>query len=102
MTPHEYVKRMKELAGAATDGGTIPHPSFQRFAGMSVLINDSSHRVARSWRERLLTLPWRPFRSYRVEPMLKHGEVMKFDDKLLMNSSTLDDITKIAAILEGK
>lgn len=64
------------------------------FAGMPVIV----HRpmtVRRTWRERLFSLPWRPFRKFKtVPPAIGDGQVYRVLDTWHVTESTWDSLKK--------
>lgn len=48
--------------------------------------------VKRSWKERLFSLPFRPFVSHRIEwnEVVEDGQVLRAGEMLLMNARTYD------------
>ena len=66
-----------------------------QLAGIPVTISQPvkvRRDVIRSWRERLLTLPWKPWDKVKVEyhlvDTLQDGTILRFDYGLLMNEAT--------------
>lgn len=63
----------------------------------------------RTWRERLLTWPWKPWEScqdYTVaEDLLRDGQVLKLDGRLMMNRATynrlLNELPQRSTIFPG-
>lgn len=67
------------------------------FNGMPIVIISETSTVYRSWRERLFTLPWRPFQETQIvvnEACPPDGEVLTIEGRLFMNSNTADQLRK--------
>lgn len=74
------------------------------YNGCKIIINDTVGERKRSWKERLFTLPWNPFkRTAHDKKMVPDGKVLtmdipgsilshKTDKTLIMNSRTLKDL----------
>ncbi len=66
------------------------------FQGMDVVIHDDLVRVRRTWRERLLSWPWRPFAPWKFvqNAVVQPGEVFQAGGKLIMLRSTWQELQK--------
>lgn len=75
--------------------------------GIPVIIAEPikcTNKVKRTWRERLFTLPFRPFSKFRAEyflkGVLKDGEIIKLSTGLHMTQKTFNECEK-AIIMQG-
>lgn len=72
-------------------------------AGTKVVVVPPPKPVRRSWRERLLSRPWRPFRTFRTleHPMwdvMKDGRsCYQFGDTLFVNERQFTELQKTSA-----
>lgn len=56
--------------------------------GKKVVVSDARESRKRSWRERLFSRPWRPLKAWDTKFLIPDGQVIHFNDTLVMNSRT--------------
>ncbi len=71
-------------------------------SGLKVVVVKPPYPGRRSWRERLLSRPWRPWRAYRTvtHPMwgaMNDGDCYQFGDTIFINEQQFSELAKMPA-----
>jgi hypothetical protein len=77
--------------------GMMPTFGLKVVTDINLVEPGESYEVPRMWKERLFTLPWRPFKKTRtVIPMVPSMTVYRYGDKLIMHPAMLEEYKRIA------
>jgi hypothetical protein len=70
------------------------HDTPYTFAGMPVVVHEAKI-VTRTWKERLFSRPWRPFRNFKiVPPAIPDGQVFRVVDTWHMTVVTWNNLMR--------
>ena len=79
------------------------HDATNAFIGMQIttdinMVEDGTpYHVRRTWRERLLSRPWQPFRATRtVVPKVPSRQILHFGNRLVMHPAMLEEVRRVA------